>query len=504
MALDFPQSRLTIDTSRETSLKRGKSLTRSLSTAFKRPNKPRPTSPSSQNLALPSAPRLPYEHRPQTAGTSHTPSPAFELVIDKGEGKDPDVTEGAVGLKENANHNEATGLQVKKKRSIRQFSLRQSRQKSWTTGDDATGARTATAANAQAQAPDTNFEQTKQNKIKPKKSLRITSSGRTSSKDRSASAAIPIPTSSPSMPTISRPATYGASLPSPTPSSDSRRRGNSSPRSTHSRIPPDPFDLPQSPRLPWHTSSNYTDPRSSYRSAITATSSRTTTTRNSILTKETALTDVTTDSPSHADAKDGSKAIEEEGEGMTVDEAIDMYAAGFTDDPIEPDDARNTSVSEEEQRRSTKIAEAIGADMGSSDVMSSAPSSARPSTSGSLNTRSFRSPSFGQSTLSHGTSFPYGASRDQYGFLKYNHYITRTIYDAWFADYYPSQVRRGHKWMAYMKEHKLSTDDPTVFPPHSAKTQRYIRKGKSLSISLANDPVIRSRITNILVSPGRR
>ena len=166
-----------------------------------------------------------------------------------------------------------------------------------------------------------------------------------------------------------------------------------------------------------------------------------------------------------------SKDEEEDEEGLTVDEAIDMYIAGFTDDPEDLPDSRNTSLCEEEERRrSIKIAEAFNDNLDS-------PTLGRPSTSGSSRSRQLRSTSFGQPSLYPGASFPYGPSRDQYGFVKQTHHIPGRTFDSWYAEYFPSQVRRLHKWTDYMKEHKLPVDSPTKFPSRSAKTTRYIRKG---------------------------
>ena len=68
-------------------------------------------------------------------------------------------------------------------------------------------------------------------------------------------------------------------------------------------------------------------------------------------------------------------------------------------------------------------------------------------------------------------------SRDRYGFKKANQYITREAYDAWNATYTPYLDRRRWKWVAFMKESNLSTDHPNRFPPPSAKTKRFVRKG---------------------------
>ena len=67
--------------------------------------------------------------------------------------------------------------------------------------------------------------------------------------------------------------------------------------------------------------------------------------------------------------------------------------------------------------------------------------------------------------------------RDQYGFLKANHYITLPQYDHWSSEYLPSQERRSRKWQNYMRDCNLPTYRPRVFPPRSPKTQRFILKG---------------------------
>lgn len=145
---------------------------------------------------------------------------------------------------------------------------------------------------------------------------------------------------------------------------------------------------------------------------------------------------------------------------MTVDDAIDMYAAGFTDDG---DYAEITSVHlplNEERRRSAKIAEAINEPIGfdlrppSAAIISGNLRSDSPASTQSLN-----------------------AMRDQYGFLKASHQIKDDQYDEWSTTYTPSQERRTEKWLSYMEEVGLSTHAPLQFPPRSVKTQRFVRKG---------------------------
>ncbi|KAK7740423.1 hypothetical protein SLS62_011140 [Diatrype stigma] len=69
------------------------------------------------------------------------------------------------------------------------------------------------------------------------------------------------------------------------------------------------------------------------------------------------------------------------------------------------------------------------------------------------------------------------ADRDRYGFRKQNQYVTREQYDAWNEGYTEYLERRRKKWTAYLKENGLITDGPYRFPPRSAKTKRFVRKG---------------------------
>lgn len=67
--------------------------------------------------------------------------------------------------------------------------------------------------------------------------------------------------------------------------------------------------------------------------------------------------------------------------------------------------------------------------------------------------------------------------RDRYGFKKQTQYISVEQYDDWNATYTQYLERRRKKWQALMKSQGLSVDNPERFPPKSDKTKRYIRKG---------------------------
>lgn len=67
--------------------------------------------------------------------------------------------------------------------------------------------------------------------------------------------------------------------------------------------------------------------------------------------------------------------------------------------------------------------------------------------------------------------------RDRYGFRKENAYITREQYDKWDETYSDYLSRRRKKWVTYLKDSSLMTENPNRFPPRNAKTKRFIRKG---------------------------
>ncbi|KAL8728372.1 MAG: hypothetical protein Q9166_005416 [cf. Caloplaca sp. 2 TL-2023] len=199
--------------------------------------------------------------------------------------------------------------------------------------------------------------------------------------------------------------------------------------------------------------------RASLRSAMTTTSStlEPSTTRSSVVTKESATT-------------------VEVAEGMTVDEAIGMYENGFVDDDDDDSDhdiRSGCSISEEERRRSVRIAEAINDTIGShrgTDVVPSMPVSVEPGTVP-------HDLPFGSELRRTPSIMPSTTTRDQYGFLKGSRYVTLTQYDTWETLYAPDQIRRAKKWITYMKEQGCSTYFPEQFPDRSPKTLRYIRKG---------------------------
>lgn len=212
--------------------------------------------------------------------------------------------------------------------------------------------------------------------------------------------------------------------------------------------------------------------RTSFRSALTSNSSlynTTSTERSSVATATTSIGGLIFDShrpvSKHA--------------SMTVDDAIDMYAAGFTDDVEEPEHGRSSwSLSQGEYPEPVEthggIIEKGDENSGYHLRPPARPSSARSNSSAAImsgNALRSETPSLLRQSMN------VDRNRDQYGFLKETHHITNEEYDAWTSKYSSSQERRTQKWLLHMQDQDLPTQSPSKFPPRSAKTQRFIRKG---------------------------
>ncbi|MCJ1402634.1 hypothetical protein MMC11_005854 [Xylographa trunciseda] len=159
---------------------------------------------------------------------------------------------------------------------------------------------------------------------------------------------------------------------------------------------------------------------------------------------------------------------------MTVDDAIDLYSAGFEDDFGLPEEDLIKSPSEEEiRRRSFKIAEAMNDTIDSSLMLP--PKLKSPETRDSTD---IVSGEVFKSIFPHPPSIRSpDTTHDQYGFQKFSRDITIAQYDAWHTEYACVQKRRNTKWIAFMQDQGLPINNPTRFPDRSAKVQRFIRKG---------------------------
>ena len=280
---------------------------------------------------------------------------------------------------------------------------------------------------------------------------------------RGVSVTAPKSKGSPAKPQLTRPSTAGGES-SSKPNGKRRARLD---KKAQELLSPSVFDLEKFPLNPWQAAYDNDEVRSSFRSALTTSSSRldtTSTEESSVFTKGTSISDSTIDQQSRPVSKV---------ESMTVDDAIDMYTAGFVDDDdTGPNDSRETSMNEEERRRSSKIAEAI------QDTIGDMRTSRRPTTSQlTSSTARLSYDAIKKESIQPPPLLPSNSTRDQYGFLKANHHITIPQYDSWTDGYLLSQERRTKRWSSYMGDKGHPTYVPTRFPSRSAKTERYIRKG---------------------------
>ena len=169
---------------------------------------------------------------------------------------------------------------------------------------------------------------------------------------------------------------------------------------------------------------------------------------------------------------DGLDELDDCQDGMTVDETIDLYSAGFEDDCFPDKDWPIPGDEDGRAERPWQIAEALN-DPISPDVLSSRRVIAEPPTSVAIISGDvFKSlfphpPPVQQPSNTH----------DQYGFQKHSREIPLAQYDSWYNEYSKLQSRRTSKWIELMRDQGLPTKDPTRFPQPSAKVQRYIRKG---------------------------
>lgn len=202
--------------------------------------------------------------------------------------------------------------------------------------------------------------------------LRMPSAFNSVPRGRGASVRLSHNKSSPNLTLPSRPSTAGGD--SQSKKLTGKRRPSEAPHGNDSagNSVPGPEDLPFGQQRPWQAMYNQDEVRASFRSALTTGSSShldtSSTDRNSVATKGTSITESTIDPQSRPAPKGG---------GMTVDDAIDMYVTGFADEQdTQPDELRDTSLSsEEERRRSMRIAEAISENIGLESSLQ------RPSTS---------------------------------------------------------------------------------------------------------------------------
>jgi TBC1 domain family member 6 len=189
----------------------------------------------------------------------------------------------------------------------------------------------------------------------------------------------------------------------------------------------------------------------------------TSTKHSSTFTKTSTVSDTTLDA----------EYIDDRKNSMTVDDAIDLYAAGFGDD--ETMDGSYLSLDEREiNRRSVQIAQAMTETLGK--VPETTEIAIIPETISSpvlsLTVEEVRRDFHKHPGLLSPTK-----TYDQYGFRKFSRDVTVEEYDAWYGGYAKFQSRRNAKWANLLQHQGLDIKNPTQFPQPSAKIQRYIRKG---------------------------
>lgn len=216
-------------------------------------------------------------------------------------------------------------------------------------------------------------------------------------------------------------------------------------------------------------SDSSTEVRASFRSVMTSSSSlldASSTERSSVVTKSSSISDGTNDLSCQPGAKD---------QDFSVDDAISMYAAGFSDDEgLESGNEETATLDNDERagpRRET--GGALEDNRGERQCGLPPPHNSRKNPGLEIPGGGFADD--GPPDLP--TIMAATETRDRYGFRKATQHVTLRQYDAWNEGYTECLKRRKPKWQAMMREHGLTTDEPTRFPPKSAKMKRFVRKG---------------------------
>ena len=443
------------------SLKMKRSLSRLFSGSSRKSSRSRPPSPTADSPDTPPTPQVPADLWPPTPTSSTSPKPPHTQIP-----KIPQQCWGAsIHTQDLTAESAATETKVSGRRRRKTevtIASSTSDQISRTISDDASGI--AKSERSSITRMPTN------RKERSLTGLRMPSAFNSVPRGRGASVRLPHNKSTPNLALPSRPSTAGGNSQSKT--LTGKRRPSEAPHGhdgAEGSAPAVEDFSTDPPQRPWHAMYNQDEVRSSFRSALTTGSSHvgtSSTERNSVATKGTSITSSAIDPHSRPTSKAG---------GMTVDDAIEMYVAGFADETDNNlDESRDPSLSSDgDRRRSIRIAEAISDNMGSEPSSQRLPLSRQSTSSNGIAT--------GQALRREAQSpppiMPSTTTRDQYGFLKASHHITVSQYDLWNSEYLPSQERRTRKWQSYMRDCNLPTYQPRAFPPRSPKTQRFILKG---------------------------
>ena len=168
---------------------------------------------------------------------------------------------------------------------------------------------------------------------------------------------------------------------------------------------------------------------------------------------------------SSADTMTDTDILDEQKDGISVNEVIDFYA----DLEDEEEDCAVSPETAFTNERSMRIAEAVTAPIGSLPTPGRERGS---STTAVFNAQQARDALHQPPSLQTPT-----ATHDHYGFRKFSRDVAEDDYNSWYQQYSKFQTRRNAKWHSLLSGDSMSTTKPTKFPAPSSKTQRYIRKG---------------------------
>ncbi|POS88118.1 hypothetical protein EPUL_001092 [Erysiphe pulchra] len=219
--------------------------------------------------------------------------------------------------------------------------------------------------------------------------------------------------------------------------------------------------------------------RSSFRSAVTSNSSclgTSVTERSSVVTKSSSRT-----------------SIFGRDEGMSVDDAIEMYEQGFTDSssddnyskrPFTGNSEKNMMLGFKPDMKDFLVLPPSDRDLShkSAEILDTFEIDTLKLPIKYENTIAVKETDLGEEAspsrpVTRSATTQFDDTRDRYGFRKKTQYVSLEEYEAWNKQYTVYLSRRKKKWISLMRQYNLPTIDPQDFPPRSDKIKRFIRKG---------------------------
>ncbi|RKF56534.1 putative tbc domain-containing protein [Erysiphe neolycopersici] len=219
--------------------------------------------------------------------------------------------------------------------------------------------------------------------------------------------------------------------------------------------------------------------RSSFRSAVTSNSSylgTSGTERSSVVTKSSSRT-----------------SIFGRDEGMSVDDAIEMYEQGFTDSggednytkrPFTGNSEKNMMLGFKPGKKGFLVFPTSDLDLShkSVEIFDTYEIETLKLPIKHENIIAIKETDLGEEAspsrpVTRSATTQFDDTRDRYGFRKKTQYVSLEEYEVWNKQYSVYLSRRKKKWISLMRQHNLPTIDPQDFPPRSDKIKRFIRKG---------------------------